>query len=149
MADRINLIVACLAGSVIATLVGLLALLKLDAPILAMLSAGLFPAIACWKTGIADNRQVAKIAGYAAMGWLLTFMLQPITAQSSASHVRRILTSPLLGQDWHIPASVVSTLLALVGAYFAPLMTESTTTKQPGDIPQKPDNKAFHQSDGG
>jgi hypothetical protein len=126
-----------------------LALLKFDAPVLAMISAGLFPAIACWKTGMIENRQVAKIAGYAAIGWMLTFMLQPVAAQTSASHLRRILTLPLLGHEWHVPASAVSTLLALVGVCFAPLTNESTTKRRQDDNSETSDNKAFHQSDGG
>ncbi len=128
MGERINTMLACLAGCVVATLVGLLVLLKFDAPILAMFSAGLFPAVACWLAGITDKKQIAKIAGYAAFGWMLTFMLQPTVSQSAESHVRRILTLPLLGLDWHIPSSLVSTLLALIGVFFMPEnQTRSTT----------------------
>jgi hypothetical protein len=136
MAQRINTMLACIAGCIIAALTGLLVLLKFDAPILAMLSAGLFPAIACWLTGTVGIKQVGKIAGYAAMGWLPAFMLQPAIAQSSASHVRRILTLPLLGHDWHIPASLVSTLLALIGVYFAPMRAEFTKDNRVGRNPE-------------
>ena len=126
---RVNTMFACFAGCVIAALIGLLALLKFDMPILAMISAGLLPAIACWLAGMTNKKQLAKIAGYAAIGWMLTFMLQPAIAQTTASHVRRIMTMPLLGHDWHIPASFTSTLLALIGVYFATARVEPVKQK--------------------
>ncbi len=120
MATRINNLFACLAGCFIAAILGLLLLLKLESPALAMLTAGIVPAIACWLSGITDKRQLVKIAIYGGTGWVLTFMLQPAIAQSAASHTQRIATLPLFGNDWHIPASIVSTLLALIGVYFVP-----------------------------
>ena len=121
MSKRTNHLLACFAGCVVGSLFGLLIMLKLDAPILAMLSAGVFPAIWCRMSGITDKKQLGKIAAYAAVGWILTYMLKPSVAGFAASHTRQILTLPLLGYGWHIPASVVSTLLALVGAYFVPV----------------------------
>lgn len=126
MSSRLNNLLACFAGCVVAALVGLLGLLKFDAPILAMLSAGVVPAIACWLAGMTDKQQLAKIAVYAALGWMLPFMLQPVVAQSAASHAQRIMSLPLLGHEWHILASFLSTLLALIGVYFAPVNTEPT-----------------------
>lgn len=136
MLDRIKIMLACLVGSVIAALVGLVMLLTFNAFVLPMLSAALFPAIACWKTGKIEFNQIAKIAGYAALGWLLGSMLQPMIVESPAQHSQRILAMPLVGRDWHIPASALSTLLALVGVSFAPLQTESVKKKHIDDIPE-------------
>ena len=119
---RLNRLLSCLAGCLVATLVGLLAMLKFDAPVFALLSAAVFPTFAVWIAGLIDRKQLAKIAAYAAVGWALTFMLQPISGQSSTSRARRVAESPLVGHEWHVPASCVSTLLALIGTGFAPVI---------------------------
>jgi len=96
-------------------------MLTFDAPMLAALAGGLLPTVTCWLAGLRDKKQLSKIASYAAVGWILTFALQPAMAQSAASHAQRIAALPLVGREWHIPASVASTLLALIGAAFSPL----------------------------
>lgn len=120
MLARLHHLIACFAGCVIASLFGLLLMLKFDAPILGMLCAALFPALACRLSGVCDRKQLVKIAFYAGGGWMLMFMLQPVVSQSAASHAERIVALPLMGNDWHIPTSIVSTLLALVGVCFIP-----------------------------
>ena len=120
MAERINNLFACLAGCVVGALLGLLCLIRFDEPVLALLSAGTAPAIACWLGGISDKNQIAKIFVFASIGWLLTYMFQPVVAQSASTHAERVASMPMLGYEWHGLASLVSTLLALVGAYFAP-----------------------------
>ncbi len=60
------------------------------------------------------------IAAYAAIGDALTFTLQPVAVHSPASHAQRIVNLPLLGQEWHIPASFDSTLLTLIRVGFLP-----------------------------
>ncbi|MBN1587912.1 MAG: hypothetical protein JW888_00190, partial [Pirellulales bacterium] len=92
-------------------------------------------AVGCWMSGITDKKQLAKIAAYAAVGWALTFVLQPSIAQSASSHARRILALPLVGYDWHIVASLVSTLLALIGAYFVPINSDPENQNHVGTSP--------------
>ena len=103
MNRRFRLLGSCFTGCIIASL------------------AGLIPCAACWLAGIRDPKQLAKISAYAFIGWALTFALQPAVAQSAASHAQRIAGLPLVGREWHIPATVVSTLLALIGTTFCPV----------------------------
>lgn len=130
MKRRFRLLAVCFVGCAIGSLAGLWLMLTFDAPMLAALAAGLLPTVTCWLAGLRDQKQLAKIALYAAVGWMLTFALQPAVAQSAASHAQRIAALPLVGLEWHIPASVVSTLLALIGVAFSPLPT-STSTQLP------------------
>jgi hypothetical protein len=125
MAKRLNILFACFTGCVVAALFGLLLMLLFVTPIFAMLSAGAFPTIACRIAGIDDKKQLLKIAVYGAVGWILMFMLQPSISQPLTLRLQRIVEMPLVGYDWHIPASVVSTILALVGAWFAPLNSKT------------------------
>ena len=120
MANRINILITCLAGCIVAALFGLLMVFKFRAPFLAMVSAAVFPAVACWISGISNRKQLAKIAAYGAIGWMLASMLRPIVGQTPVLRAARIADLPLLGFEWLLFASFVSTLLALVGAYFAP-----------------------------
>ena len=115
---RLNTLLFCFTGCVIAALLGLILLLKFDNELLAILSAAVFPTDGCYLSGIKGHRQLGKIALYAGIGWTLGYALQPAVAQTSASHIQRILKLPLLGYDWHVHGSVVSTLLSMVGAYF-------------------------------
>jgi len=66
--------------SPVASLAGLWLMLAFDAPMLAALTAYLFPTTACWFAGLRDPRQLAKIALYVFVGWGLTFGLQPAMA---------------------------------------------------------------------
>ena len=121
MNRRFQLLGSCFAGCIIASLAGLWLMLAFDAPMLAALAAGTIPCAACWLAGIRDPKQLAKISAYAFIGWSLTFALQPAVAQSAASHAQRIAGLPLVGREWHIPATVISTLLALIGTAFCPI----------------------------
>ena len=118
MANRLNNLIVCFTGCLVAGLFGLLMLIKFEAPLFAMIAAGLFPAVACRISGVKNKKQLAKIAAYGLIGWTLASMLQPVICQSSISRAARIVNLPLFGHEWHIFASFVSTLLALVGAYF-------------------------------
>ena len=121
MSNRLNNMAACLAGCILAALFGLLTLLKFDAPFVALISAGAFPAFACWMSGIKNNKQLCKVGVYGTIGWMLAYMLQPVISQSSVSRAARIAELPLLGHEWHIFASFVSTLLALTATCFIPV----------------------------
>lgn len=124
LAKRLNILMICLAGCIVAGLFGLWALIKLNNEWLAFFSATTFPVIGCWYAGLHDRKQLAKIAMYAALGWFLAAMLRPVTVEAprfrEISRARRIMNGPLAGQEWQIPASVVSSLLAMVGAAFVP-----------------------------
>jgi hypothetical protein len=135
MAYRLRLLTACFAGCVAGSLVGLWLMIKFDAPIFALIAAGFLPSATCWLTGLRDLKQLAKISLYSTVGWALTFALQPAVAQSAASHAQRIAGSPLVGREWHIPASVVSTLLALIGVAFSPpQLSPKTSNRLPPDM---------------
>ena len=118
--NRSNRLIACFVGCIIASLLGLVLVFVLDSPWFAFLTAAVIPTLACWRSGISSSAQLIKISAYSGTGWMLTFMLQPGFAQSAASHARRIAELPLAGNEWHLPACFVSTLLALIGVYFAP-----------------------------
>ena len=130
MKRRFRLLGSCFTGCAIASLAGLWLMLAFDAPMLAALAAAIVPCAACWLAGLRDPKQLAKISVYAFIGWALTFGLQPAVAQSAASHAARISGLPLVGREWHIPATIVSTLLALIGTAFAPL-ANSTSNELP------------------
>ena len=117
---RLNMMLACFLGCVVAALLCLLIAIKLDSPFLALVVAGMLPAGACFCAGLRDRKMVAKIVIYATVGWALTFMLAPQIGQSPDSRTRRIADVPLVGKEWYIPSSLVSTLLAMVGATFIP-----------------------------
>jgi hypothetical protein len=145
MAQRLYNLFACLIGCVVGSLLGLLLMLKSDAPFLAMLCARAFPAATCWMAGISDTKQLCKIASYAAIGWLLTVLLEPAIAQSPAQRLRHIVALPLVGYDWHLLASIVSTLLALVGAWFATIHGTPRNEDSVDLGRQFPDNNSIHQ----
>jgi len=135
LSNRLNSMASCLAGCIVAGLIGLLALLKFDAPFVALISAGVFPPFACWMSGIKNIKQLCKVGVYGTFGWMLASMLLPVVSQSSDSRAARIAELPLLGHEWHIFASFVSTLLALTGTCFIPV---SDTTR--GGDQAEPEN---------
>ncbi len=132
MNRRFRFLGSCFTGCITASLAGLWLMLAFDAPTLAALAAGLIPCAACRLAGIRDPKQLAKISAYAFIGWALTFALQPAVAQSAASHAQRIAGLPLVGREWHIPATAVSTLLALIGTAFCPI-PNSASNELPAD----------------
>ena len=132
MSKRFNTMAACFCGCVIGSCLGLMLLLQFDTALFAMLCAGVCPLIACWISGIRDKAQLAKVGVYAAGGWILTYWLEPGVAQSAASYFRRVLALPWVGHDWHVIASMVSTLLAMAGVYFMPVGIESKAREEQG-----------------
>jgi hypothetical protein len=108
-------------------LVGLILRIQFDVAFFELVSATCFPSLACRIAGITDKKQLAKIAVYAGIGWMITYFLGPAVTQSAASHAQRIAASPLIGNEWHIATSLASALLALVGVYFIP--TTTTTNR--------------------
>lgn len=130
MTIRLHKLIWCFLGCAIGSLIGLILLMTFRIPFLAVVTAGLFPVIACRYSGVNGGRQLAKIGIYSGLGWFLTFSLQPAVAMSSDQRVRRIATQSLLGNEWHLPASAVSTLMALVGVSFVPseYMTPASKT---------------------
>ncbi len=148
MARRIGNLFPCLIGCVVGALTALLVMLTLDAPILSMLCAALFPAIACSIAGIIDKKQLGKIAFYAVIGWTLAYMLQPTVSQTAASHARRIVSLPLVGHEWQIAASIASTVMALVGVCFVPGNAEPTDNKHVDVTPDASDGNAISRSHG-
>ncbi|MEL6109742.1 MAG: hypothetical protein AAFU85_27340 [Planctomycetota bacterium] len=122
MNRRLRLVGFCVIGCGISSLAGLCLMLAFDLPLFAALLAAVAPGVACWFSAeLRDPSQLVKIGVYALIGWALTFALQPVISQDAASKAARIVELPLVGFEWHLVASVVSTLLAIVGAVFAPI----------------------------
>ncbi|TWT65924.1 hypothetical protein Pla123a_48350 [Posidoniimonas polymericola] len=61
---------------------------------------------------------LAKVAFLAAIGWGLTYALEPQVSQSWLSHWQRTAASPFAGYGWFVACGAVSSLLAMVGAAF-------------------------------
>ena len=116
----------------------MLPLVTFEATVLAMFSAGIFPAMACYLAGVRDTKQLFKIGGYAAIGWILTFSLQPAISHAEDSYLRRMMHAPMLGYDWHIPASCVSAVLALVGVVFLPAQVKVSMNESSESQPERP-----------
>ena len=129
---RLILLVACLLGSAVGGVFGIAAGIGANSALLAWASAAVFPVFALLLAGFRNRSQIAKIAGYALIGWGLCFILAPSTSQSAASRARRIVADPLVGKGWYIPCHVVSWIMASVGVAFAPsqhLTNRSTSTR--------------------
>ena len=93
-----------------------------DAP--SLIAAAAFPAFGAYLGGIRDRGLLAKIAGYALLGWLLCFALQPEISRSASS--TPTIYDEFSGKLWHLVCFVPSTLLAAVALLFAPRHLTST-----------------------
>ena len=116
--ERRHLLVACLLGCTVAALIGVLMAVKFNSAVPAIVSATLIPPAACYAAGVRALRPLAKVALYSSIGWGITYSLKPQISQSASSHNARIAQAPLVGTEWYIACSCVSSSLALVGAAF-------------------------------
>ena len=105
MTQRSHLIGVCLLGCIIAALFGLVVAVRFDAAIPAFVSAALLPSAACYFAGVRDLRILARIALYAAIGWSITFPLDPQVAQVAGHYYSRVARAPLVGYEWYIACS--------------------------------------------
>lgn len=112
MGFRVNIFLACLAGSVIASLAGILVAVKYDAGLLSLFLSVVIPAGFCNYAGLHDRRCVATIATYAAIGWIIGAMLTPGVAMGPSSQLRNIIDSQLAGHAHLLPCVVISSVLA-------------------------------------
>lgn len=117
---------ACLAGSVVACVLGTAAAISWDTAVVSFLGAGLCPVIAVWAAGLTSRQQLCKIGVYAILGWSLCFALAPTVSQRPAGRARRIAADPFIGQGWHIPSHLAGYVMAAVGDAFAPLPGRKT-----------------------
>lgn len=127
---RTRLLLSLLIGGVAGTILGLAGAIAADASFFSFASAVLASVLACRIAGVRDGQLVAKIALYAAIGWVLTFALGPATSQSAESRAQRLAEDPLVGDGWLVACHAVSILLASVGAVFAPADNESPGTSK-------------------
>ena len=132
-ATRTNNLIACFSGCVIASLIGLNFRIRFEGGFLGLVSATLIPALACRIAGITDEKQLAKIAAYAVIGWLITYSLtrpdQIIRLYSS--HEIRHPSLMLLLYELIAVDVIPTTTLPLVGVYFIPT-TKITNRKTAG-----------------
>lgn len=113
LSRRFNLLLVCFVGSFLGALIGLLAVIKTGSPVLAVLAASVLPVVCCSVAGFQNPKLLAKIAIYAAIGWGLTFVLQPQISQSSTSSSLRVASATFAGYGWYLPCSFVSCLMAM------------------------------------
>jgi hypothetical protein len=114
--NKNRLVFACLAGCLMASLLGLLLAFACGSPLPAIAAATVLPVASCYFAGLRSSPLLAKIAAYAAVGWCATFVLAP--SVDGVVNWERSANSPLVGYEWYIPCSVVSSLLAVVGVAF-------------------------------
>lgn len=124
--NKILLHLACLAGSVVACVIGTTAAISWDTAVVSFLAAGICPVIAVWAAGLTSRQQLCKIGLFALLGWSLCCTLGPAVSQSRMGHARRIAADPLIGQGWHIPSHLGGYLMAAVGVAFVPLPRRTT-----------------------
>ena len=117
---RFLLLLACLLGSAVGAVLGVIAGVTVDSALLAWASAAVYPVLALMLAGIRQRGQLAKIAGYALLGWGLCFVLEPAMQQTAAHRALRIAADPLVGKGWYIPCHITSWVLASVGVTFLP-----------------------------
>jgi hypothetical protein len=115
---RLYLLILTFCCCLIGAIVGVYLSIRLDANTPSVVAAAAFPVLGAYIGGIRDRCLLAKIAGYALLGWLLCFILQP--------QVSRVVSrSPSIddqfgGKLWHLFCFVPSSLLAIVAVLFAP-----------------------------
>ena len=119
MANRINLIVACLAGCVISVLLAVLLMLKFDSTLLAFLPTICLPSLACWLGGLKRQNVLLMIAVFAAIGWFAGTAFTPAVAMSPRSQIERNVNRPLAGHDPILPCAICGAVFALGLACFA------------------------------
>ncbi|MEN1681798.1 MAG: hypothetical protein AAGJ46_19630 [Planctomycetota bacterium] len=109
------LLTGCVTAIAISLLVGLTSAKKDHSPHYAMLAAIILPMSGCYAAGLKSRKTLFKVAAYSALGWWLTWMLQPSIARAS--------TSPraVVEDYWVVACGCVAGLLAFVAAAFAPL----------------------------
>lgn len=119
--DRFVLIATCLVGTAVAAMLGLPVAILTDSMIVAWLLSAAIPCTALWLVGLRSGGQLAKIAIYALLGWIVCRGLEPTISEVAASRVRRIAQDPLAGKGWYIACFIFSAILTSVGAAFVPL----------------------------
>ncbi len=129
MAFRVNILLACLAGSIIASLAGILIAVKFDAGLLSLVLSVILPAAFCYYAGLHNRKYIATIATYAAIGWMIGTLLTPAVAMGPSLQLKKIIDSQLAGHDHLLPCVVFSTILAASRSFFVQAATKDTKTE--------------------
>ena len=129
---RLILLLVSSVGSASGAVIGIVAGLTLDSALLAWISAAAFPMIALVLAGIREYSFLLKVGGYALLGWVLCFILEPAVSQSAANRALRIASDPLAGKGWYIACYVSSWILASVAVAFRPLTPPNNAVNPSG-----------------
>jgi len=130
-AARTNNLIACFSGCVIASLVDLNYRIRFDVGFFGLVSVTFIPALACRIAGITDKTQLAKIAVYAIIGWMIPYSLtRPdwIIRRHSWHDIRLDPLPPTLISlliELVVVYVIPTTTLALVAVYFIPTRTNT------------------------
>lgn len=100
-------------GCLLAFAVGCPLAERFASPVPALLAASLLPAVGACVGGIRNRGQLLKIAGFAALGYLVGYALKPAIAGADAELIAKIRAQAIAFS--FAPAS----LLAIIGAGFA------------------------------
>ena len=118
MRFSLNILLACFAGSVVASLAGLLVAVKFDAGLLSLVFSVALPTFFCYHAGLKSQSHLATIAAYAAIGWGIGVMLTPAVAIGPSSQLKKIIASQLAGHDHLLPCVILSSILATSRSFF-------------------------------
>ena len=122
MAFRFLTLTYCLAGCAIANLAGLIIAMKFGHYWFHFAAVLVFPPLFCLRAGVVDPNQLIKIGCYSLVGLVLgCSLLTPGVAMRRESVPAYIALLPYAGFGPQIGASYISSLLAVVGAFFAPI----------------------------
>ena len=123
MAARTNNLIACFSGCVIASLIGLNFMIRFDVGFFGLVSATLIPALACRIAGITDKTQLAKIAVYAVIGWMIPYSLKNPYSIIRWHSWHDIRLDPLKTNLVSSPPTLIPLLIELVVVYVIPTTT--------------------------
>jgi hypothetical protein len=115
---RLYLLLLTICCCIIGCLVGVFLSIRLDMDAPSGVAAAAFPAFGAYLGGVRDRALLAKIAGYALLGWLLCFVLQPQVSRSA--NLSPSIDGEFGGKYWHLFCFIPSTVLAVVALLFAP-----------------------------
>ena len=118
MAIRINVIVACLAGSVVSVLLAILLMLKLDSAFAAFLPTLLIPPLSCWLGGLRRRDTLLMIAIFGTIGWFAGTAFTQVVAMGPQSQIEHNVKRPLAGNDPIVPCAICGGIFAFGRACF-------------------------------
>ena len=126
MKRRTLTLVYCLAGCAIANLAGLIIAMQFGHKWIHFVTVLVVPPLFCLRAGIVAPKQLIKIGCYSLLGLFLGRVLfSPAVAMRRDSIPAYRASLPYAGFGPQMLACYLSSLLALVGAFFAPISRQS------------------------